>query len=174
MHGGKWGSKAYLESLHRTYQIPLPRRDDGSFERALQFRAEEKDFYSRMQQENEQLRHRLGRLEDTFGNLERHADTLLQFYNDTKTSSKANGKANGKANDQSSADSTFLGRPYAKPVGDDNTGRGARGEWRADEMPGEVLPSKLPDSSGQADQHIGDGSESGQGDESGRRETESV
>eukprot|EP00966_Prymnesium_polylepis_P218762 5062617-Prymnesium_polylepis.2 len=176
MHAGKWGSKAYLESLHRTYQIPLPRRDDGAFERALQFRTEEKDFYSRLQQENEQLRHRLGKLENTFSNLEQHSNTLLQFYNDTKTSSKAK-VVETDGDGKSAADSARGSRSDAKPVHDGATGpsgRNGRGEGRADEVPGEVLPPKLPDTSGQADQHLGDGPKPGQGDESGRATAESV
>lgn len=176
MHAGKWGSKAYLESLHRTYQIPLPRRDDGAFERALQFRSEEKDFYSRLQQENDQLRHRLGKLENTLSNLEQHSNTLLQFYNDTKTSSKAKViQTNGDG--KSSVDSTRGSHSDARPIHDGTTGSSGgdgRGERRADEMPREVLPPELPDSSGQADQHSGDGPKPREGDESGRATTESV
>ena len=171
MHTSKWGTKAYLESLHRTYQVPLPRRDDGAFERALQFRAEEKDFYGRLQQENDQLRHRVSKLESTLCTLERDSNTLLQFYEERKTSSKA--PANG--NPKPAVASTCSSRSDAgRSVAAGTAGSTGGSAGRADEVSGEVLPTELPDTGGSGTEHAGDGPEPGKGVESGGGEAESV
>jgi hypothetical protein len=159
MQSGKWGSKAYIESLHRTYNIPLPRRDDGAFERALQFRAEEKDFYGRLQQENDQLRYRVGKLEHTLSALDKHSSTLLEYYNDSQTSSKEN--ANGSY--KPTVGSTRGSDSDAKRSGDAGASGGKGGGERcADGVSGEVLRPDVPDPSGQSEGHTGDGSEPGQ------------
>lgn len=161
---GKWGSKAYVESLHRTYNIPLPERDDGSFERALQFREREKQFYSFVEQENDQLKHRVQKLESTLEQLEQHSSTLLQFYEDSKRSSKSKANVSRVATTPTSgsSDSHVRQESVARPERIERRGKGS-----TDEVSGEVLPAELPDPSGQTDQHAGDGSESREGAESG-------
>lgn len=169
MHSGKWGTKSYLESLHRTYQIPLPRMNDGSFERALQFREEEKNFYGRLQQENDQLRHRVTKLEGTLSSLEEHSNTLLQFYNESKTSSKPTVNDNiASTHKSSSSDSDVGGSKHSKD-GSEGCGKGG-----ADEVSREILSTELPNSSGSSIGHSGDGSKSGEGDESRGEETKSI
>ena len=167
MQSGKWGTKGYLESLHRTYNIPLPRRDDGSFERALQFRAEEKDFYGRLQQENDQLRHRVTKLETTLTTLEKHSNTLLEYYNDSNTSSKS--KTNGSH--QPTPSSTHGSGSHVERRSDISAAGADSGKGRSkggsDEVPGEVLPTSVPDSGGQSEGHPDDGPKPGEGDESG-------
>lgn len=172
MHSGKWGTKSYLESLHRTYQVPLPRRDDGAFERALQFRMEEKDFYGRLQQENDQLRHRITKLEGTLSTLEQDSNTLLQFYNDTKLSSKPTSNGSSKF----AVDSACSGRSHSDAGRSVAARAGGTGgsEGRADEVPGEVLPAELPNTSGSGAEHAGDGPEPRKGPESGGGEAESA
>ena len=53
---GRWGAGPYLESLHRTYGVALPKRDDKSFQKALDFRMKEKQYYKHMEQDNASLR----------------------------------------------------------------------------------------------------------------------
>lgn len=54
-------TNGYLESLHRTYGEPagaLPKRDDVLFQRAYQFRKQEKEHYTRLEEEHKALQRR--------------------------------------------------------------------------------------------------------------------
>ncbi len=164
MHSGRWGSKAYIESLHRTYNVALPRRDDESFERALKFREREKNHYKQLQEENDALRQHVGILQYDVQRLSKHADVLLKHYDDTKTSSNRESHDNDQSsNDGASGERSDGGGSVAAGAGRVKGG----GEGRADEMPGEVLPTELPDPGGSGTEHARDGSESREGAENG-------
>ena len=56
MNSGRWGTAKYIEDLHRQYGKPLPKRNDGDFERAMEYRQREKQRYNDIVKENETLR----------------------------------------------------------------------------------------------------------------------
>ena len=70
--GGRlWGlQSSYLEDISRTYGKPLgPQlagRADETYERALRFRQQEKEYYRRMEAENKNVQHEYNKLKKQF------------------------------------------------------------------------------------------------------------
>lgn len=77
---GRWGAGPYLESLHRTYGVALPKRDDKSFQKALDFRMKEKQYYKHMEQENASLRAALDQSDRTVRSYYQSSSSLLKAY----------------------------------------------------------------------------------------------
>ena len=167
MHSGKWGSKAYLESLHRTYNVSLPRRDDSSFERALQYRRQEQEHYHKLQLENERLKLNLTQLSDSFDNLSTHSRTLLSYYdvNSKQQAIQANVRS-----------TSAPPRNSSKSRRNDDERQLVQGSssGSANEVPGEVLPTDHPSSGGQAIEHSDEGRELGKGDGDRGEETDTA
>ena len=164
MKSTDWGTRAYLESLHRQSGKGVPQRNDAEFDKALEFRRREKQHYAAMMQENEKLRHLLQQAT-------RDHDRLLS---DSSEVMSAWGKARSKIKEleekqlsksvtqhvvasSSGQHSSSVDVLPTNPSGDERTtprdGGEGRGTGCADEVPGEVLPTDVPDSRGKASEH---------------------
>jgi len=71
----------YLESLHRTYN-KLPERNDAAFKRALEYRQREKDRFSLIAQENQELRDRVAILQGQTSRFESLWTQLSKQFDD--------------------------------------------------------------------------------------------
>jgi len=171
MEKGKWGTANYLESLHRTYNKPLPKRNDGDFERALDFRNKEKAHYSKLTEENDKLRYLLQQAKRDHSELLFDADKLrtswetsnhrIREYEELNLS-KSNVDADvptagSSSNVHDHVEVQNTGRGNDGSVGSEGKGRGKGGD---DEVPGKVLSADLPDSSGHAEEHASEGRQS--------------
>ena len=82
--GGRlWGlQSSYLEDISRTYGKPLgPQlagRADETYERALRFRQQEKEYYRRMEAENKNVQHEYNKLKKQFATLDAELSKLRE------------------------------------------------------------------------------------------------
>ena len=171
METGKWGTGRYLESLHRTYGKALPKRDDGHFERALEFRMREKEHFYQLEQENNKLRYLLQQARRDHTQLLEDAGIL---YNSWDTNNKQIMQlSKSSANDDvpsASSSSSVLPDKANSSRGDDggvSSNRKGRSKGSNDEVPGEVLPPELPIASGHSKEHTREGRQHECGDGEG-------
>jgi hypothetical protein len=132
----------YLESLHRTYGEPrgaLPKRNDASFKRALEFREREKQQFEHVRRESDEWR-------DRYTKLKQETDRISALFE--KLSKPA------PKDDPESAP-----RDRA-PDGPVREHEAPSGKAEAP-VPGEVLST--PDLRGPSDEHAVEGPEHGSG-----------
>ena len=76
-------SQNFLESMHRTYGQPaggLPRRDEETFKRALEFRRAEKAKYLDMETDNASLRAQVEQLHGSHAALRAETDKIKALW----------------------------------------------------------------------------------------------
>jgi len=191
MNSGRWGTAKYIEDLHRQYGKPLPKRNDGDFERAMEYRQREKQWYNDIVKENETLRRYLE--EAT-----RDHAALLNDANNVMTAWQSSRKVIEQLSEESemnparyphrkpelskvSEDNVVLSDPGSSTAVLHNSGdeggkakndttvqpvgdvRKRRGKRSDNEVSGEVLSSDIPDPRGQADEHSKQGRQPGEG-----------
>jgi hypothetical protein len=135
-------STPYLQDLHSTlYKLPAPR--SGSYEKALAFRQHEKASVEAIVNENEILR-------TEFTALAKRATQELrkqkQLIGELNSKLKASDVA-GTSRDRGSGNN---GKHPVQSVEE-------RSEGCAADVPGEVLRTPVPDSRGQANEHVDEG-----------------
>ena len=159
-----WGTKKYIESLHRTYGVPLPGRDDAAFARALEFREREKAYYRGLGDENEFLRELVKDKTEEISRMRTASMMLADYYKET--SSKQYAK---HAEEASGRTPTVAGDLRVPEPNEQQQQRAERepDKRRDDGVPGKVLPTELPDPGGPVGQHAGDGPEPGSGSADG-------
>ena len=168
MNSGKWGTGKYLESLHRTYGKPLPKRDDGQFERALEFRMREKEEHAKTQQENDHLRYLLQRARQDHDQLLSDASDVMSAWDSSISKLKEyerrfqlsnTVKEDAEVHTTSGSSNLVHEHKDASRSTDASvsSARKGRSKGRDNEVPGEVLSADVPDTRGHAEEHADEG-----------------
>ena len=148
MQGFGQGGRSYLEDINRTYN-KLPARDNSTFERAMQFRQREKAQLEAIAQENNDLRRSLAQYET----IASQATSMLKSQSESINSLKS--KLSYKTDGGSASRSiSSVGGNGVSPFQEPNTRPRGGVPLR---MQHEVLPTHVPDSRGQGDQHTDEG-----------------
>ncbi len=160
MGGGEFkGGIQYLQDLARgqAEKQYVPNRDPERFERAFQYREAEKRRVNALAEENEILRQRQTQYRGMAKDVEKYMKSQ-QMKIDTLNSKLLSFTNGSRDNGGTGSDSTS----DARASKDDVKGRS---EGSSSDMPREVLPSDIHDTSGQADKHTDEGRQGdGKGD----------
>lgn len=141
-----WGQhSSYTEDIHRTYPGHLPKRDPKAFERALEFRKREVAEHTKVKQENTTFR---SLLDESSRNLQ----DMTKVLGDMTTEYSKLKRDYERAKSSGRSDSSIPSVPSAETTSS---------------MPTEVLPSNVPNTCRQADQHSDEERHTGRGDTSG-------
>jgi hypothetical protein len=164
---GKWGAANYLESIHRTYGKPLPKRNEKHFEKALEFRMREKAHYKQIMEENAKLREYLNQAKSDHSKLLKDAEDVLSAWETSNFKIAEFERMQLSKSPTENADVPSTSSGTSAVLQPEDAGRSAntssrdneqRCSARSDnEVSGEVLSSELSDSRGQADEHLKEG-----------------
>ena len=174
----------YIESLHRTYGEPrsaLPKRNDESFAKALQFRQEEKTHYANLQHQNQTYKSQYEQMQLQFTQLKTETAELKELW-EQLSKHRANADRRNReripadtgANSSASAPERGVDQP-AESSADGGGGVRDTANEKAERpkvrrgVQREVLP---PDTRGQAAEHPAEGPERGSGPNSATEEPE--
>jgi hypothetical protein len=167
MENGRWGTANYLKSLHTTYGKALPKRDDGHFEKALEFRMREKAHYKDIMQENAKLRQYLDQAKFDHSQLLTDAGNVMTAWETSKLKLSELERLQLSNSKSENVDVPSSSSGVSSVLQHEDPGRSANvgienNEQRCsagsnDEVSGEILSTKLPDSRGQADEHPTEG-----------------
>ena len=153
--GGRlWGlHSSYLEDISRTYGKPLgPQlagRADETYERALRFRQQEKEYYRRMEAENKNVQHEYNKLKKQFATLDAELSKLRE--------EKANAVPTRSDSDRRDAPAPSEPAQPSEPSKD-----------LGSELPGTVLPTdSVPDPRGSSGEDDAQGRQTGGDDTAG-------
>ena len=141
-------SSPYIEDINRTYYKgpKVPPRDSKAFEKALAYREQEKHRIEAVVRENEDLWKQIADYDAVAKRAEDHirkqSSTILALNSKLRASDVAN-----TSRDRSSGTSSK--HPVQSVEG--------RSEGSAADVPGEVLRTPVPDSRGQASEHVDEG-----------------
>ena len=148
---------SYLEDINRTYyKTSVPPRKSESYDRAVAYRKREKDQIAAVLQEN-------GELWDKVNNYESVAQRVRDYINgQTELISELNSKLEAY-NVGSNSGSGSSGNDSKRTLQPSEE----RGEGSTADVPGEVLPTDVPDTRGQTTEHPDEGRQGG-GEDSNR------
>ena len=131
-----------MQDIHRTlYKLPAPRSD--SYDKALAFREREKASVAAIVNENETLRTEFTALAKRASQELRKQKQLIDELNSKLRTSDVANTSRVRSSGTSSE------HPVQSVEG--------RSEGGAADVPGEVLPTPVPDSRGQASEHVDEG-----------------
>jgi hypothetical protein len=140
-------SNPYIEDINRTYyKGGVPPRDNESFKRALEYREQEKNRIEAVVKENEGLWRQIADYDAIAkragDHIRKQSHTILALNSKLKASDVA-----GTSRDRGSGNN---GKHPVQSVEE-------RSEGCAADVPGEVLRTPVPDSRGQANEHVDEG-----------------